>query len=129
MTRLAETAGQRGARLTTKRNCGSFLPKELLMIYSGSPYLFYSTATSYGHAFSGRLMQIITKTELKGKTTSHGFRYLASTTLNEEGFDSNLIEKALAHKDDKTVRAIYNKAEYVEKRWKMLQWWGDLIES
>ena len=59
--------------------------------------------------------------------TAHGFRALASTILNEEGFNSDVIEKQLAHIDSNSVRRAYNRAEYIEDRNKMMQWWSDFV--
>lgn len=47
---------------------------------------------------------------LKNRTTAHGFRSLASTTLNEQGFDPDVIEAALAHTDKNQVRSAYNRS-------------------
>ena len=58
----------------------------------------------------------------------HDFRRTASTHLHEAGFNSDWIEKALAH-EQKGVRGIYNRAEYAEQRREMLQWWADLVDS
>ncbi|OHX21401.1 tyrosine-type recombinase/integrase [Chromobacterium sphagni] len=57
----------------------------------------------------------------KGTATPHGFRALASTVLNEEGFDPDIIEKQLAHAERNKVRAAYHRAEYLEERRKMMQ--------
>jgi integrase len=66
----------------------------------------------------------------KGKLVGHGFRTLASTTLNEESdFDKDAIEAQLSHMDDDKTRAIYNRAEYLEQRAEMMQWWGDYLEK
>lgn len=64
----------------------------------------------------------------KGRLVSHGLRALASTALNEQGFASDLIEAALAHADKNSIRAIYNRAQYIERRRTMMQWWSDQIE-
>ena len=63
-----------------------------------------------------------------GQLVAHGLRSLASTTLNEQGFAPDIIESALAHSDKDDVRSAYNRAEYVEPRRKMMQWWSDHIE-
>ena len=63
----------------------------------------------------------------QGKLVAHGLRALASTTLNEQGFDPDVIEAALAHIDKNSIRAAYNRAEYLEQRRKMMQWWSDHI--
>lgn len=65
----------------------------------------------------------------KGELVAHGFRSLASTALNEQGFDYDLIEVSLAHVDKNAVRAIYNRANYLDKRRDMMQWWGDFVEQ
>lgn len=65
----------------------------------------------------------------KGIATPHGFRALASTTLNEEGFDPDVIERQLAHAERNKVRAAYHRAEYLDDRRKLLQWLADFYES
>lgn len=64
-----------------------------------------------------------------GRLVSHGLRSLASTTLNEQGFESNLIEAALAHVDDNQVRSAYNRTDYLERRIPMMSWWSAHIEE
>ncbi|GAA0431296.1 tyrosine-type recombinase/integrase [Aeromonas salmonicida] len=65
----------------------------------------------------------------KGIATPHGFRALASTTLNEEGFDPDVIERQLAHAERNKVRAAYHRAEYLDDRRKLLQWLADFYDS
>lgn len=64
-----------------------------------------------------------------GRLVSHGLRSLASTTLNEQGFDPDIIEAALAHRDKNSVRAAYNRAEYIERRRPLMAWWSDHIDA
>lgn len=64
-----------------------------------------------------------------GRLVSHGLRSLASTTLNEQGFDSDLIESALAHVDDNQVRSAYNRTDYLERRRPMMSWWSEHIRE
>ena len=65
--------------------------------------------------------------------TGHGFRHTASTMLheaiNEHGAHSLVIEACLAHKDTNEIRAVYNKAQYVEERRRLMQWWADFVDS
>ncbi|HCG8094929.1 integrase domain-containing protein [Vibrio parahaemolyticus] len=61
------------------------------------------------------------------RLVSHGLRSLASTTLNEQGFESDLIESALAHVDDNQVRSAYNRTDYLERRIPMMSWWSKHI--
>jgi len=58
----------------------------------------------------------------------HGFRAMASTQLNEQGFAPDLIELQLAHIDS-TVRGIYNRATRLQERREMLQWWADRLDT
>jgi integrase len=60
--------------------------------------------------------------------TVHDLRRTGSTLLHEAGFNSDWIEKCLAH-EQKGVRAVYNKAEYAEQRRAMLQSWGDMLDG
>ncbi|ANQ20767.1 integrase [Vibrio natriegens] len=64
-----------------------------------------------------------------GRLVSHGLRSLASTTLNEQGFDRDLIEAALAHVDDNQVRSAYNRTDYLERRRPLMSWWSGHIEE
>jgi hypothetical protein len=64
-----------------------------------------------------------------GELVSHGLRALASTTLNEQGFDPDVVEAALAHVDHKEVRRACNRAEYVQQRRVMMCWWSEHIEN
>ncbi|MCU8285757.1 integrase domain-containing protein [Vibrio vulnificus] len=64
-----------------------------------------------------------------GRLVSHGLRSLASTTLNEQGFDPDLVEAALAHVDDNQVRSAYNRTDYLERRKPMMCWWSGHIEQ
>ena len=58
----------------------------------------------------------------------HDFRRTASTHLHEAGFNSDWIEKALAH-ETKGIRGVYNRAQYADQRREMLQWWADFVDS
>ncbi|WP_269633978.1 tyrosine-type recombinase/integrase [Pelomonas sp. BJYL3] len=61
--------------------------------------------------------------------TVHDLRRTGSTILNELGFNSDWIEKCLAHEDGRSSRGVYNKAEYAEQRRHMLQEWADMIDA
>lgn len=64
----------------------------------------------------------------KETMTGHGFRHMASTLLNEQGFKSEAIERQLSHKEP-GVRGVYNKAEYLPERIKMMQAWADYLDA
>lgn len=61
--------------------------------------------------------------------TVHDMRRTGSTLLNEVGFNSDWIEKCLAHEDGRSSRGIYNKAEYEHQRRHMMQEWSNLVDA
>ncbi|EAS0612603.1 tyrosine-type recombinase/integrase [Salmonella enterica] len=65
----------------------------------------------------------------KGVLVSHGMRAIFSTAANEEGFDPDVIEAALAHVDTNVVRRSYNRSDYLEKRVVLMRWWGEFVEA
>ena len=73
--------------------------------------------------------QLLKRMGYKGKLVGHGFRALASTTLNEQGYPADVIERQLAHAERNKIRAAYNRAEYLPQRRAMMQAWADLIDS
>ena len=64
----------------------------------------------------------------EGLQTGHGFRHVASTLLNEAGFDENHIEAQLSHSKS-GVAGVYNKAKYLEQRRTMMQWYADHLDA
>jgi integrase len=61
--------------------------------------------------------------------TGHGFRSLASTCLNEQGYHPDLIELQLAHAERNQVRAAYNKAQRLPERRKMMDAWANYLDG
>lgn len=59
-----------------------------------------------------------------GKLVAHGLRSIASTAMNEAGFNADVIEAALAHNDKNEVRRAYNRSTFVEQRITLMDWWG-----
>jgi len=65
----------------------------------------------------------------KEEMTGHGFRSMASTLLNEQGWNRDAIERQLAHAERSGVRAAYNYAEYLPERRRMMQAWADYLDA
>ena len=61
--------------------------------------------------------------------TGHGFRSMASTSLNEQGWHPDVIELQLAHAERNKVRAAYNRATRLGERRKMMQAWADYLDG
>ncbi|MFT6202079.1 MAG: integrase [Candidatus Endobugula sp.] len=71
----------------------------------------------------------IKRMDFEKQLVAHGIRVLASTTLNEQGFDGDIIEAALAHTDDNEVRNAYNRSDYMKRRKPTMTWWSKHIEK
>ena len=65
----------------------------------------------------------------KEEMSGHGFRSMASTLLNEQGWNRDAIERQLAHAERNSVRASYNYAEYLPERRKMMQSWANYLDQ
>ena len=65
----------------------------------------------------------------KDEMSGHGFRSMASTLLNEQGWNRDAIERQLAHAERNSVRAAYNYAEFMPERKKMMQSWADYLDG
>ncbi len=66
----------------------------------------------------------------RSRATIHGFRSMASTILNESGkWTPDAIERQLAHSEKDQVRASYNRANYLEERRRMMQWYADYLDQ
>lgn len=64
-----------------------------------------------------------------GKLVAHGLRSIASTAMNEKGFNPDVIEAALAHSDKNEVRRAYNRSDYLEHRKELMLWWGSFVKN
>ncbi|TAN03498.1 MAG: DUF4102 domain-containing protein [Rhodanobacteraceae bacterium] len=61
--------------------------------------------------------------------TGHGFRHMASTRLNELGWNPDAIERQLSHRDRDSIRGTYNLAQYMDERRRMMQAWADYLDA
>ncbi|MBE1286189.1 MAG: tyrosine-type recombinase/integrase [Alteromonadaceae bacterium] len=102
----------------------------LMKAISGNgQFIFPSDRDNSKHVNSQTANMAIKRMGYKGELVSHGLRALASTTLNEQAFDPDVIEACLAHVDKNAVRRAYNRSDYLERRRKVMQWWSNHIES
>lgn len=62
-----------------------------------------------------------------GKLVAHGLRSIASTAMNEAGFNADVIEAALAHSDKDEVRRAYNRSIYLPQKIELMNWWGKKV--
>ncbi len=101
-----------------------------------SPYILPGRYETDKPMSDATLNRVITATVAKAQADGHDLphfcvhdlRRTASTLLHEAGFNTDWIEKCLAH-EQKGVRAVYNKAEYAQQRREMLQTWADMVDG
>jgi integrase len=97
---------------------------------NGHRDLLFPSRDDPRHCMSENTVNLaIARMGYKGKQTGHGFRHLISTALNERGYNRDWIERQLAHGDENEIRAVYNKAEYLDQRRQMMQEWADSLDS
>lgn len=103
---------------------------EVMKPYSGyREYVFPADRDPRTHCNSQTANMALKRMGFEGRLVSHGMRSMASTILNEHGWDPELIEVALAHVDKDEVRSAYNRAEYIDRRRPMMAWWSDHIQE
>lgn len=103
-----------------------------LQALAGTSALVLPGRGSLTKPFAQNAINTALKTALKGQAipafTIHDLRRTASTLLHENGWSSDVVEKALNHTIG-GVRGVYNRAEYAPQRREMLQFWADLVEA
>lgn len=127
-----ERMKMRQAHLVPLSHQAVTLLRELQTHTGGREYLFPNYRSPGTHMSATTLNRALERLGFTGKDSigfsAHGFRATASTTLHEMGFNSDVIERQLAHAERNTVRASYNHAEYLVERKKMMQHWADHLD-
>ena len=96
------------------------LPSDKYIFHNGNPQKLIRS-----HA----PIEALYKLGYKFKMSVHGFRSVASTILNEHGFNADVIERQLSHRDANRIRSAYNRAEYMEERVHMMEWWSNYLND
>lgn len=102
---------------------------ELKEITGNTPFLFPSRTKTDGVISDATIGRIIERMGYKGRVTPHGFRSLASSVLNEQGFNPDAIERQLARIENNKIRAAYNRADYLNERKEFMQWYSDFLRE
>jgi integrase len=150
MTRPSESAGARWEEIDLEENTWTIPPERMKKrrehivpltdqaltlievmrpISAHREFLFPSDRNPRTHANSQTANVALKRMDFGGRLVSHGLRSIASTTLNEQGFEADLVEAALAHVGDNQVRNAYNRTDYLERRRPMMSWWSGHIEE
>ncbi len=98
-------------------------------ICTESEYIFPNEKNAHKVMSENTLLYSLYDMGYHKKMTVHGFRQLASTILNEKGFNPDAIERQLSHAERNNVRRAYNHAQYLPERKQMMQEWADYIDS
>lgn len=101
--------------------------KELQKITSDREFIFYSPRSKSRHISNGSFLMALRHMGYSKRMTGHGFRSMASTILNEKGFDPDVIERQLAHQDSDKIRSAYNRAQYTAKRKEMMETYSKIL--
>ncbi|MNG11817.1 putative prophage CPS-53 integrase [compost metagenome] len=102
--------------------------EELLKLNGAYPLLFPGRSDTTKPRSNTVFLMALRRLGYEGRQTGHGFRHIASTILNENGFDENHIEAQLSHIKD-GVAGVYNKAKYLDQRAVMMQWYADYLDK
>ncbi|WP_031482019.1 tyrosine-type recombinase/integrase [Maridesulfovibrio frigidus] len=104
--------------------------KEVYQLTGPSGYIFPSIRTTTRPMSENTINVSLRRIGYdKTEMTGHGFRSMASTLLNEHGWNKDAIERQLAHTPKDKVRASYNYAEHLLERRKMMQAWANYLDS
>lgn len=103
--------------------------RELHLITGAGKYVFPSPRTTTKPMSDNTVNAALHRMGYKGEFVGHGFRHMASTLLNEQGWNRDAIERQLAHAERDGVRAAYNYAEYLPERKRMMQAWADYLDG
>lgn len=101
---------------------------ELKSYETNSDYLFPSRLDKNKPKLDIVFIMALPRVGYEGRQMTHGFRHIASTLLNNRGFDERHIEAALAHIKD-GVAGVYNKAPYLQDRKQMMRWYANYLEE
>lgn len=104
--------------------------RELHPLTGSGKYVFPSARTDTRPMSDNAVLSALRRMGYeKTEMTGHGFRSMASTLLNEQGWNPDAIERQLAHDERDSVRAAYNFAEHLPERRRMMQSWADYLDQ
>jgi integrase len=104
--------------------------KELHPLTGGGRYVFPSLRGGHRPISENTVNVALRTLGYSGdEMCGHGFRAMASTCLNEQGFPPDVIELQLAHAERNEVRAAYNRASRIPERRKMMQKWAEYLDA
>jgi integrase len=94
-----------------------------------TPWVFPSQVRPREPMSDGTVNKAIKRLGYGKDMVAHGFRALARTTIREKlNYDSEIIERQLAHKASGPLGEAYDRTQFLDKRTVMMQEWADYID-
>ena len=104
--------------------------QELRVLNSHRRYIFPKQSNSKEHMSRDTLSKAVRSLGFQGRHSAHGFRALARTTIREKlNWDSEVIERQLAHAPNTSLGRAYDRTQFLEQRAKMMQDWGNYLDK
>lgn len=92
-------------------------------------FVFPKNGDLSAHMSSETINKALRKMGYQGILCAHGFRAIASTALNENEFNVEIIEALLSHVKGDKVRIAYDRSTYEKQKRQYIEWWGDFVEK
>lgn len=125
----AEKMKMRAAHIVPLSTQAVAILRELYPLTGNGRFLFPGARGQHRHMSENTINAALRRLGYsKDDMTGHGFRSMASTLLNEQGWNRDAIERQLAHGERNAIRAAYNYAEHLPDRCKMMQAWADFLD-
>jgi integrase len=103
--------------------------RELQGVTGGGTYVFPGARDRTRPMSEAAVTAALARLGYKHEIVAHGFRHMASTLLNERGWNPDAIERQLSHKDKDKIRGTYNLAQYMDERRRMMQSLADYLDT
>ena len=104
--------------------------REIEPLTGGGWYVFPSLRTAQRPMSNNTVLAALRRLGYaKEEMSGHGFRAMASTVLHEQGWQSDIIERQLAHSERNSIKAAYNYAQHLPERRRMMQAWADYLDG
>jgi integrase len=102
--------------------------RELKDVTGNGKYIFHGARDRKRPMSEAAVTAALARLGYKNEIVAHGFRHMASTLLNESGWNPDAIERQLSHKDKDKIRGTYNLAQYMDERRRMMQSLADHLD-
>jgi integrase len=103
--------------------------RELQGVTGAGKYIFPGARDRTKPMSEAAVTAALARLGYKHEIVAHGFRHMASTLLNERGWNPDAIERQLSHKDKDKIRGTYNLAQYMDERRRMMQSLADYLDA